>query len=110
MHAGLSNEWDKAITDLYLAARDSAEFAAGVPTGRSRTVSLRRLAAAVEAVEQLERDCDRNHFPALPINNTPPQPQARAAAPRTPGQRVLDALCTPAADTRTWTQRIDQRP
>ncbi len=47
--------WEEALEQLYLAAKDSAEFAAGVPTGRSRTVSLRKLKAAVDHLEELER-------------------------------------------------------
>ena len=48
-------EWSAAIEQLLEAARDSAEFAAGRPLGRSRTASLRRLAGAIERVDQLAR-------------------------------------------------------
>ncbi len=48
--------WEEAFEQLYRAAKDSADFAPGIPTGRSRTVSLRKLKAAVDRIEDLERN------------------------------------------------------
>lgn len=51
----LSEQWTAAIQRLYIAARDTAEFVTDRPLGRSRTASIRKLAAAVAAIDELDR-------------------------------------------------------
>jgi hypothetical protein len=45
--------WEHALDILVAAARDTAEFEHGKPTGRSRQASIRRLADALRSIDSL---------------------------------------------------------
>jgi len=49
-----ADAWDLALEQLLICARDSAEFERGGRLGRSRTVSLRKLGAAVRRIDELQ--------------------------------------------------------
>lgn len=53
-----SEEWEAAISRLLVAAMDTAEFAPGLPIGRSRQASIRRLQIAIADLQALERKND----------------------------------------------------
>jgi hypothetical protein len=52
--AEATDTWEAAIQRLIDAAADTAEFAEGFPTGRSRQVSIRKLASAIDELRATE--------------------------------------------------------
>lgn len=59
MRPQFTEAWNAALDRLITAAEDTAQFRNDVPIGRSRTASIRRLAAAIDALRALELEHDR---------------------------------------------------
>jgi hypothetical protein len=53
--AELATAWLEAVDDVIKAAADTATFASGEPTGKSRTASIRRLKATIDNLAKLEK-------------------------------------------------------
>ena len=59
-------EIERALERLLEAARDTAEFHHGLPTGRSRQASIRRLKQAVDAIDTLAERIDSHELQRQP--------------------------------------------
>ncbi len=51
----LAAAWLEGIDEVLKAAQDTATHASGEPTGKSRQASIRRLKAALDNLEKLEK-------------------------------------------------------